>query len=252
MLNEPTLDQLRQHGLTGMIEALLELRSNPATPDLSHEEWLGLLLDRESTRRANKSTQNRLRAARLRNQAAFEDVDYRAPRGLDRGLFLRLGSNQWIRDKNVILLTGPCGVGKTFLACALGHKACRDNISVAYHRCHRLFVSLALARLDGSYARKFKALTAAKLLILDDFGPEPLSADQRRDLFEIVEERHGTAATLMTSQLPLDRWHDVIGCPTLADAILDRLVHAAHRITLKGETLRREPTTPADPIAERS
>ena len=239
MLSEPTIDQLRERGLTGMIDALLELRGNSAAADLSHEEWLGLLLDRETTKQANKRTQSRLRAAKLRQQAVFEDVDYRIPRCLDRGQFLRLGSNQWIRDKNSLLITGACGLGKSYLACALGHKACRDNISVIYRRCHRLFFDLGLARLDGSYARQFKTLVSTRLLILDDFGPEQLTADQRRDLLEIIEERHGTAATLITSQLPVDRWHDVIGCPTLADAILDRLVHTAHRIHLKGESIRR-------------
>lgn len=239
MLKEQTLDQLRERRLTGMVEAVLELRSNPVAAELSHEEWLGILIERENTKHANKCMENRVRAAKLRQQAAFEDVDYRIPRGLDRGLFLRLGSNQWIRDKNQVLITGPCGVGKSFLACALGHKACRDNISVIYRRCHRLFAILGLARLDGSYEKQFKTLASVKLLILDDFGPEPLTADQRRDLLEIIEERHGTAATLMTSQLPVDCWHDVIGCPTLADAILDRLVHTAHRIQLKGESLRR-------------
>lgn len=250
MLNEPTLDQLRDLGLAGMSEALLDLRGNPTAADLSHEEWLALLLDREATKRANKSMQSRLRAAKLRQQAAFEDVNYRIPRGLDRGLFLRLGSNQWIRDNNVVLITGPCGVGKSFLSCALGHKACRDNISVIYRRFHRMFTTLALARHDGSYARQFKNLTSVRLLILDDFGPEQLTPDQRRDLMEIVEERHGTAATLITSQLPVDRWHDVIGCPTLADAILDRLIHSAHRIQLKGDTVRDHDATLAIPPGE--
>jgi DNA replication protein DnaC len=250
MLNEPTIDQLRDLGLTGMIEALLELRDNSVTADLGHEEWLGLLLDREATKRANKSMTSRLRAAKLRQQAVFEDVNYRIPRGLDRDLFLRLGSNQWVRDKNTLLITGPCGVGKSFLACALGHKACRDNLSVSYRRCHRLFAALSMARLDGSYARQFKSLTSVRLLILDDFGPEPLTADQRRDLLEIIEERHGAAATLITSQLPVDHWHDVIGCPTLADAILDRLVHTAHRIQLKGESLRQGAPQPSKAPAE--
>ncbi len=246
MLNEPTLDQLRDLGLAGVSEALLDLRGNPAAADLSHEEWLALLLDREATKRANKSMQSRLRAAKLRQQAAFEDINYRIPRGLDRGLFLRLGSNQWIRDNNVVLITGPCGVGKSFLSCALGHKACRDNITVIYRRFHRMFTTLGLARHDGSYARQFKSLTTVRLLILDDFGPEQLTQDQRRDLMEIVEERHGTAATLITSQLPVDRWHDVIGCPTLADAILDRLIHSAHRIQLKGDTVRDHDATLAN------
>ena len=250
MLNEPTIDQLRERGLTGMIDALLELRGNPAAADLSHEEWLGLLLDRETTKQANKRTQSRLRVAKLKQAATFEDVNYRIPRELDRGQFLRLGSNQWIRDKNSLLITGPCGLGKSYLACALGNKACRDNISVIYRRCHRLFFDLGMARLDGSYARLFKTLITAKLLILDDFGPEPLTADQRRDLLEIIEERHGTAATLITSQLPVESWHAVIGCPTLADAILDRLVHTAHRIKLKGESIRRSEGNPTHPAGE--
>ena len=250
MLNEPTIDQLRERGLTGMIDALLELRGNPAAADLSHEEWLGLLLDRETTKQANKRTQNRLRVAKFKLPSTFEDVNYRIPRELDRGQFLRLGSNQWIRDKNTLLITGPCGLGKSYLACALGNKACRDNISVIYRRCHRLFFDLGMARLDGSYARLFKTLITAKLLILDDFGPEPLTADQRRDLLEIIEERHGTAATLITSQLPVESWHAVIGCPTLADAILDRLVHTAHRIKLKGESIRRSESNQANPTGE--
>ncbi len=250
MLSEPTLDQLRERGLTGMLEALLELRNNPITPSLSHEEWLGILLEREVTRRANKSTETRVRAAKLRQQAAIEDVNYRTERGLDRSLFLRLGSNQWIRDRSSLIITGPCGVGKSFLACALGNKACRENISVFYQRCHRLFADLGMARLDGGYARKFKSLISVKLLILDDFGPEQLTTEQRRDLLEIIEARHGTAATLITSQLPIDRWHDVIGCPTVADAILDRLVHTAHRIHLKGESLRRCALQPTKPPTE--
>lgn len=247
MLNEPTIDQLRERGLSGMIEVLLELRNNPITPSLSHEEWLALLLDREKTKQTNKCMQSRLKAAKLRLQAAFEDVDYRLPRDLDRGLFLRLGSNQWIRDSKVILITGYCGVGKTFLACALGHKACRENISVLYQRCYQMFLNLGMSRHDGTYARRIKTLTSVRMLILDDFGPEPLTQDQRRDLFEIIEARHGTAATVITSQLPTDRWHDVIGCPTMADAILDRLIHSAHRIQLKGESIRRFPPGSPEP-----
>jgi len=239
MLHAPTLDQMRQLGLSGMLAAFLELRDNPAAAELGRDEWLGFLLDREITTRFNKRLETRLKTARLRQQAAVEDVDFRTMRGLDRALFLRLGTNQWIRDKNAVIITGPAGVGKTFLACALGHKACRDDLSVVYHRCHRLLAALALARHDGSYARLFRALTRANLLILDDFGPEPLTAEQRRDLLEIVEDRYGTGATLVTSQLPVEQWHAVIGCPTLADAILDRLVHAAQRLELTGESMRR-------------
>jgi len=248
MLHEPLIDQMRQLGLAGLEEAYLELRANPAAAGLSRDEWLGLLLDRETARRRTKSLAAKLKGARLRQpQAVFEDVDCRSPRGLDRALLLRLGTNQWLRDHNPLIVTGPTGTGKTFLACALGHKACRDNFSVAYHRCHRLFAALALARHDGSYPRLFRALTRVNLLILDDFGPEPLGADARRDLLEIVEDRAGTAATLVTSQLPVEDWHAVIGCPTLADAILDRLVHAAHRITLTGESRRRPSPPPTQP-----
>lgn len=251
MLHEPLIDQMRQLGYAGLEEAYLELRDNPAAAALGRDEWLGLMLDREITRRRNKSLASKLRNAKLRQQqAVYEDVDCRTPRGLDRSLFIRLGTNQWLRDRNPLIITGPTGTGKTFLACALGHKACRDDFSVAYHRCHRLFAVLALARHDGSHPRLFRALTRVNLLILDDFGPEPLTADARRDLLEIIEDRTGTGATLVTSQLPVEEWHAVIGCPTLADAILDRLVHVAHRINLTGELRRRRsqpPLTPGQP-----
>lgn len=239
MLTEPTIDQMRQLGLTGMQAACLELRDNPAAAELSREEWLGFLLDREVTTRFNKRLETRLKSAKLRQQAAIEDVDFRAPRGLDRALFLRLGTNQWIREKAGLIITGPSGVGKTFLACALGQKACRDDLSVVYRRSHRLLAALGLARHDGSDARQFRALVRADLLILDDFGPEPLTAEQRRDLLEIVEDRYGNGSTLITSQFSVDTWHAVIGDPTLADAVLDRVVHASHRIELKGESMRR-------------
>jgi len=176
----------------------------------------------------------------VRHQAAVEDVDYRTARGLDRALFQKLALGGWIEAEQNLIIEGPTGVGKSWLACALGHKACRDNHSVLYQRIQRLFADLALARSDGRYARLMRALGGVKLLILDDWGLEPLGPEQRRDLLEIIEDRYGRGATLITSQLPVDRWHDLIGDPTLADAILDRIIHTAHRIQLRGESLRRK------------
>jgi DNA replication protein DnaC len=181
----------------------------------------------------------RLRYARLRHHAAVEDVDYRTPRGLDRALFQKLALGGWIEAKQNLIVEGPTGVGKSWLACALGHKACRDNHSVLYQRIPRMFADLALARGDGRYPRLMRALGGVKLLILDDWGLEPLGPEQRRDLLEIAEDRYGRSATLITSQIPVDRWHDLIGDPTLADAILDRIVHNAHRLTLRGDSLRK-------------
>ena len=240
MLTHPTLDQLRQLGLAGMASAFAELQAAPQTAELSHAEWLALLLDRELTERRDRRLKARLRYARLRHHATIEDVDYRAPRGLDRMLFQKLAAGDWIDVPQNLIIEGPTGVGKSWLACALGHKACRDNRSVLYQRVPRLFPDLALARGDGRYPRLMRALGRVMLLILDDWGLEPLGPEQRRDLLEIVEERYGRSATMITSQIPVDRWHDVIGDPTLADAILDRVVHNAHRLKLKGDSLRRK------------
>jgi DNA replication protein DnaC len=240
LLAHPTLDQLRQLGLAGMARAFEELAATPSGAELDHAEWLGLLLDRELADRQDRRLKARLRYARLRHQAAVEDVDYRTARGLDRALFQKLALGGWIEQKQNLIIEGPTGVGKSWLACALGHRACRDNHSVLYQRVPRLFADLALARGDGRYARLMRALGGVKLLILDDWGLEPLGAEQRRDLLEIVEDRYGRGATLVTSQVPVDRWHDLIGDPTLADAILDRIVHNAHRIQLRGDSLRRK------------
>jgi len=169
-----------------------------------------------------------------------EDVDYRTPRGLDRTLFLKLVGCDWIKERRHCLLTGPAGVGKSWLACALGYKACRENLSVLYQRVPRLFAALALARGDGRYAKLLKQLARVDLLILDDWGPEPLLPDQQRDLLEIVEDRYSAGSLIITSQVPIDRWYEIVGNPTLADAILDRILHNAHRIELKGESLRKQ------------
>jgi DNA replication protein DnaC len=239
LLIHPILDQLNQLGLTGMAQAFAELEASGEGATLTHADWLGLLLDREVTHRRDKRLAARLRHARLRHHAVVEDVDYRAPRGLDRALFHKLADGEWIDAHDNLILCGPTGVGKSWLACALGHKACRDNRSVLYQRIPKLFAELAMARGDGRYARIMRTLNGVQLLILDDWGLEALDASARRDLYEILEERYGRHSTILTSQVPVGKWHEVIGDPTYADAILDRIVHNAHRLDLTGDSLRR-------------
>jgi DNA replication protein DnaC len=239
MLIHPMAERLRGLGLTAMADAFLDLRNQPAADNLSREDWLGLLIEREVTARDNKRLGRRLNVARLRQNAVVEDADLRTPRGLDRALFQTLTTCGWIRDSQHLLIGGPTGVGKSWLACALGHKACRDGFSVLYRRAPRLFADLATARGEGRLTRLMRSLERTRLLIIDDWGPEPLNAEQRRDLLEIVDDREGKGSLLMTSQVPIGRWHEIIGDPTLGDAILDRVIHRAHRIELKGESLRK-------------
>jgi DNA replication protein DnaC len=243
MLTHPTLDALHELGLQGMAKAFKAMADNPEAHSLSHAEWLGLILDQEITARRQKRFESRAKTARLRHAATIEDTDFRSPRGLDRALFQKLAACDWIGEHRNLLIVGPCGVGKSWLACALGHKACREDISVLYHRVPRLLAALDLAHDDGRYSRLLRSLGRAKLLILDDWGPETLSARQRRDLLEIVEERYNRGSIVVTSQLPVERWHDIVGDPTMADAILDRLVHNAHKITLTGDSLRKSRKT---------
>jgi DNA replication protein DnaC len=226
MLTHPTLDLLHNLGLHGMAKGFKALEQTAEIRALEHVEWLGLLLEHELTLRRQKRFEARARTARLRHNASVEDVDYRAARG-------------FIRERRNLLITGPCGVGKSWLACALGHKACREDFSVLYHRMPRLFAALALARGDGRYAKLLRALARVDLLVLDDWGPEQLNAEQRRDLLEIVEDRYDSRSILITSQLPVDRWYEIIGDPTLADAILDRIIHNAYRIALAGDSMRK-------------
>jgi DNA replication protein DnaC len=239
MLIHPTIERLRALGLAAMADALVELQNAPDAAELTREDWLGLLVDREATSRENKRLARRLREARLRQSAAVEDVDFRAPRGLDRALFQKLASCEWVRDHHHLVVVGPTGIGKSWLACALGHKACREGFSVLYKRATRLFSDLTQARGEGRLPRLLTALERIRLLIVDDWGPEPLNAEQRRDLLEIVDDRDDRGSLLITSQVPVSRWHEVIGDPTLADAILDRILHRTHRIELKGPSLRR-------------
>ena len=250
MLTHPTRDRLVELGLHGMAKVFDDMAVQPEARALEHADWLALLLDHEATQRRQKRFERRARAARLRHAASVEDVDYRAARGLDRALFLKLASCEWIRARQGLLLTGPAGVGKSWLACALGQKACREDISVVYHRAPRLFADLALARGERRYARMLQTLARVELLIIDDWGPEKLQDDQRRDLLEILEDRYERRSTLVTSQVPVDRWYEIIGNPTIADAVLDRLVHNAHRIELTGESLRkRRPSQSQAPAA---
>ena len=242
MLAHPTLDQLSRLGLHGMAKAFSDAEASPEAASLSHAEWLAILLDREIALRVDKRLGARLRHARLRQQATPEDVDYRAARGLDRTLFQSLLTGAWIKAHEGVLICGPTGVGKSFLACALAHKACRDNHSVVYQRAPRFFTDLALARGDGRYARMMRSLCRADVLVLDDWGLAPLDAGARHDLLELLEERYGRRSIIITSQLPVDKWHDVIGDPTYADAVLDRVAHNAHRINLTGDSLRRSRT----------
>ena len=251
MLNHPTLDRLKALRLDGMAEAFAEMQAQDRAADLTHAEWLGLLADREAASRETRRYETRIRAARLRHVGACpEDVDYRARRGLDKALFQSLLTGKWIADKRNLIITGPCGVGKTWLGCALAQAACRNGTTVLYKRLPRLFEELDLAHGDGRFPRIFRAITKTQLLILDDWGPDRLTAPQRRDLMEIVEERYGRGSTMITSQLPIKSWHDVIGEPTFADAILDRIVHNAYRLDLEGQSMRRTIAKKDDEIAQ--
>ncbi|UPT87145.1 IS21-like element helper ATPase IstB [Bradyrhizobium barranii subsp. apii] len=239
MLNHPTHERLIELGLSGMAKAFEEQRRSPDLEALPFEDRIGLLVDREAAERDTRRLTTRLKLASLRQNACVEDVDLRTPRGIDRAVFAKLASGDWIDRHENLLITGATGLGKSWLACALGHKACRDNRSVLYHRVPRLFEALGLARGDGRYARLLKTLGRAQVLILDDWGLSVLTAAERRDLLEILDDRHGRSSTIVTSQLPVDTWHEVIRDPTLGDAILDRLVHNAHRLQLAGESMRK-------------
>ncbi len=239
MLTHPTFERLSALGLAGMAKAFEEQRRSPDLDALSFEERLGLLVDREAAERETKRLTTRLKFASLRQSACVEDIDLRTPRGLDRAVFGRLAAGEWINRHENLLITGAAGLGKSWIACALGHKACRNNHSVLYHRVPRLFEALALARGDGRYGRLLKSLGRVEVLILDDWGLSVLTGSERRDLLEILDDRHGRTSTIVTSQIPVEHWHETIGDPTLADAILDRIVHNAHRLQLVGESMRK-------------
>lgn len=240
MLTHPMMDKLNAMKLTGMAKALQELMASSGADSLSFEEKLGLMVDREMTTREDRRLQSRLGKAQLRIRACVEDIDYRHRRGLDKSLLMSLASCAWIRSHQNLLITGPTGVGKTYLACALIHKACLEGHPAIYRRLPNLLRELAVARADGSYAKTMAAYARADVIALDDWGLDKLDRDQRLDLLELLEDRHGRRSTLVAAQVPVDQWHKIIGDPTLADAILDRLVHNAHRLQLTGDSMRKK------------
>jgi len=240
MLRHPTLDKLHELKLTGMAKALEEqLQASGPYAEMSFEERLGLLVDREDLERTDRRLKYRLRRAKLRQEASVEDLDWRHPRGLDKRLLRSLLDCRWIAEHRNLVLTGPTGTGKTYIACALAHKACREGYKALYVRCSTLLRELELARADGSYGKRLNHIAKTDVLVLDDWGLVPIGESQRRDLYEILEDRTGLRSTIVTSQYPAEKWHELLGEPTLADAILDRLIHGAHRIALTGESMRK-------------
>lgn len=239
MLTETTTERLRSLRLRGMAEALAAQQQQPDVQSLSFEERLGLLVDLEWAYRQNRKLARLLKTARLRLAACMEDIDYQQPRGLDRGVMRSLATCQWVKERQPILVVGPTGVGKTYIACALANAACRLGFTTRYYRVPRLLTELATAKADGSYPRLLATLARTEVLVLDDWGLAPISAAESRDILEIVDDRTQKRSTIVASQLPLDHWYGSIGDPTVADAILDRLVHGSHKLILKGESMRK-------------
>jgi DNA replication protein DnaC len=239
MLLHPTLEKLTAMRFTGMAAALQEQMESSAYDEMSFTERFALLLDREQAVRQTRAMKARLRKAKLRQDGSIEDIDFRHPRGLDKSFILRLADCQWIKDHNNLIITGPTGVGKSYLACAFAQKACREGFSALYLRMSKLFKDMSLAKGDGRYLKLLTSYAKTDLLVLDDYGLAQLNQEQRHDFLEILEDRYSLKSTLVTSQLPIDHWHEQIGDPTLADAILDRLIHSSHKIQLKGESMRK-------------
>lgn len=239
-MNTQALTRLRHLKLNGMVQALENQLDQVSTYEtLSFIERLTLLLEQEHLSREQRKHTRLIRQARFKLHACVQNIDYRHPRNITQSQIAQLAQSDWIVRAQNLLITGPCGSGKTYLACALGHNACLHGYAVRYHRLSRLLMELTQAKADGSYHKQLAQLAKVQLLIIDDWGLEPLKAAQRNDLMEIMDDRHGSSSTLMISQLPTDQWYNCIGDNTLADAILDRLMHNAHRLPLKGESMRK-------------
>lgn len=244
MLLQPTIDTLHRLKLTGMADALTAQEGDPRARELTFEERFGLIVEREAAQQDSRRLDRRLRQAKMRQTATFEDIDLRTVRGLNRATIHELGNCRWVREHRNLLIIGPTGVGKSYIACGLAHKACRDGYSVRYYRVSRLLQELSLARGDGRYLRLLKTLAATEVLVLDDWGLEPFRQETRYDLLELMEDRHDRKSTIITSQIPPERWHELIGEATIADAILDRVIHNAHILQMKGESMRKTKLKP--------
>ena len=248
MLHNPTLEKLEAMRLHGMAQALREQSKDERSRELSFEERFALLVDRQVIWRQNEAMQTRLRRAKLRNNACAEDIDFRASRGLDKALIRMLTQESaWVAKHENLFVCGPTGVGKSYLACALAHKACRDGYSAFYTRAATLFRDLALARADGSLRNLLLRLSKIDVLVVDDWAMAPLSETERRDFWEICEDRYQARSLILASQMPVAKWHEQIGDATIAEGILDRIVHCAHRIDLRGDSLRKNPPKPPQP-----
>lgn len=240
MLNQPTIEKLQAMKLHGMADAFREQIEMADSSQLSFEERFGLLVDRQWTWKEGRALTRRLQLAKFKERGVVEDIDYQHPRGLDRKLMRTLATSDWVRAHHNILLIGKTGLGKTWLACALAHKACRDGFFALHKRIAELFRDLAVARADGSFGQLLLRLARIDVLVLDDFAMTPLKEQERRDFLEICDDRYQRRSTILTSQVPVNHWHEQIGDPTLADSIMDRLVHNAYRIELSGESLRKK------------
>lgn len=246
MLHYTTLDGLKTLRLPAMASGLLEQREHPDYAAMSFEDRLGLLVDRELLQRENRRLERVMKEAKLRSRGVIEDIDFSATRGLDKAAFLSMVESKWVEHHHNVIVLGPTGVGKTFIACALTQRAIRDGHRALYVRVPRLLDDLALARADGRLSKVMGSLARADVLLLDDFLIRSLSDDQAADLLEVVEDR-AAKSTIITSQMPVSHWHEGLGDPTVADAILDRLLEHAHRVTLAGDSRRRTKTTTQDP-----
>lgn len=240
MLNQPTIEKLQHMKLHGMADAFRTQLEYPENAHLAFEERFGLLVDQQWLWKENRALAHRLRAAHFKERGVIEDIDYQHPRGLDRKLVRTLAAGEWVRQHQNILLIGPTGIGKSWLASALAQKACRDGFSVLHKRTAELFRELAVAHVDGSFGRLLMKLSRVDVLLLDDFAMAPLKDAERRDMLEIFDDRYQRRSTILTSQVPVPRWHEQIGDPSMADSILDRLVHNAYRIDLDGESIRKK------------